>query len=229
MANESDHCLIVGLGNPGKEYAFTRHNAGFLGVQVLAARLGWVFKKEMRFKGYLAQGVFEERPLSLLLPFTYMNLSGEAVRQVVDYFQIHYGQERNFLVVVDDVYIPFGELRLRSQGSSGGHNGLKSIEHCLQTQEFPRLRLGVGPLTEGLSAEWRSRGLKDYVLGPFSGQEKEQLPLVLTECAQVIECWLRDGVEAAQRKAGELRKSSAELQALPKTPQEKAARKREET
>ncbi|MFZ0564845.1 MAG: aminoacyl-tRNA hydrolase, partial [Chlamydiales bacterium] len=133
--------LIVGLGNPGKKYENSRHNLGFMVVKAFAAKRGWDFKRGWRFKGYIAHGDIEEKIVHLLLPVTYMNLSGKSVRKVLEYYKI---ARNRLLVVVDDVNLALGVMRIRPEGSSGGHNGLKSIEESLKTREYTRFRIGVG-------------------------------------------------------------------------------------
>ncbi len=155
---------VIGLGNPGKEYELTRHNMGFLVLKKLAEEFGTSFKMEERFEGWRAKAP----GLELLLPATYMNESGRAVQKLLRYFQIPTGK---VLVVVDDMDLAFGQMRLRAFGGSGGHNGLKSLEEHLGTSNFARLRIGIG------------RGLKgtnvDHVLGKFNQEESEQLSKVI--------------------------------------------------
>lgn len=175
--------LIVGLGNPGVSYERTRHNLGFIVVRKLATGLGLTFKKVAKFEAELAVGSIEGRAekLVLLLPMTYMNLSGRAVKKVVEYYKVSFSLPNCFLVVVDDVYTNFNLMRLRAQGSSGGHNGLKSLEEHLQSNEFARLRMGIGPQEERVF-------LEDYVLGKFTDMEQNGLPDFVARGAQVIEC-----------------------------------------
>lgn len=189
--------LIVGLGNPGTCYAQTRHNLGFMIVEALSNKQGLSFKREWRIKGRIARGTFEEKKVYLLLPSTYMNLSGVAVKKCIAYYQLSL---QNVLIVVDDIYLKLGAMRLRAKGSAGGHNGLKSIESHLQTQEFSRLRIGVGE--ESLP----ERALEEYVLSPFTAQEKQTLPDVIEAGAAVTLCWLAQGTEAAAQLAADLTK-----------------------
>lgn len=176
--------LIVGLGNPGKKYANTRHNIGFMVVDELARIKNILFKKEAKFKGEIAKAAAEE--IFVLKPLTYMNLSGESVRAVTDYYQIPL---ENILVVSDDFALPFGELRLRPGGSSGGQNGLKSIEEELQTNQYPRLRFGIGS-PNGQPAE-------DYVLEAFTKAEEKALTEIIERAVNAIETWLTLGIEKA--------------------------------
>lgn len=189
----AERVLIVGLGNPGKEYEITRHNAGFMVVKELASRLNAPFRPALStVKGSLAKGEMEGKQLLFLLPLTYMNESGNAVRSAVDYYEI---PVENVLIVCDDVALPFGALRLREKGSAGGHNGLKSIEAHLRTQEYKRLRFGVGQPQES--------GLKDFVLERFSKEEQELLDGTIQRATAAIRVWLKDGIDAAMRAANE--------------------------
>jgi PTH1 family peptidyl-tRNA hydrolase len=192
----SSSYLIVGLGNPGEEYEKTRHNMGFLAVGALARKWGWSFKKSSKFKGVLAKGKIDEKNVFLLLPETYMNLSGEAVRLAVDYFQIETG---HLLVVVDDVDIPFGEFRLKEHSGSGGHKGLQSVEMYLEGSAYPRIRIGIGNRKEG--------SLEEHVLTPFSQEEARELPRILGEAVELIELWLKEGLTQAMNRANRKKSS----------------------
>lgn len=205
-----ERSLIVGLGNPGTQYEMTRHNLGFKVVQGFAEKQGWAFKRESRFEGKIAQGAFANRTLFLLLPSTYMNLSGTSVRKVVDYYQIPFHAEKGMLAVVDDVYLKLGSMRLREKGSAGGHNGLKSIQHHLQSQGYARLRLGVGPDNPEDMPDGINKSLEEFVLGVFTKKERELLPQVVNHAILVIECWLENGLAAAMQKAGELKANHCE-------------------
>jgi PTH1 family peptidyl-tRNA hydrolase len=194
--------LIVGLGNPGSKYEKTRHNLGFIVVEAFAKKHGFSFKRGWRLNGKIAVGTVEEEKIYLLLPTTYMNLSGSAVRKAVNFYKLPLSQ---LLVVVDDVYIKVGAMRIRSSGTPGGHNGLKNIDASLGTQDYPRLRVGIGPEEGGL-LNGREMALEDYVLGEFTPSEQTLLPLVAEKSISVIECWLSQGIEAAsQLAAGELK------------------------
>lgn len=161
--------VIVGLGNPGKKYSMTRHNLGFLVVEAFAATQGWSFKDEAKHLAMIAKGKVGNHVVHLVLPQTYMNLSGQAVRRYLDYYQLTPSSVR---VVTDDIDLNFGELRVRNVGSAGGHNGLKSIQAYLNTQHYVRLRMGIGKQSE----QEQSRELADYVLDTFTGEENKQLP-----------------------------------------------------
>ncbi len=182
--------LIVGLGNPGAEYSRTRHNAGFLLVEHLAEhwRAGW--KVEKKFQARVARAEANGRRVLLCQPQTYMNSSGEAVVAVKSFYRV---ETARLLVVVDDADLPLGEIRLRPSGSPGGHHGLESIERCLGTREYARLRIGIG----------RQRGereITDYVLGRFSSTETLLLDKVLTVASRQAETWVEAGVQKAMNQ-----------------------------
>lgn len=183
--------LIIGLGNPGKKYDDTRHNVGFRVVKALAEKYAISFRPALiRAKGSLGEGRIHEKKATLLLPLTYMNESGLSVRKCANYYKVPF---ENLFVVTDDTALPFGQLRIRVKGSCGGHNGLKSVEAHLGTQEYTRLRIGVGSHGE--------RELSDYVLGTFSQEELREMPDVVDRAIQAIEVWLSDGSEVAMLSA----------------------------
>src|SRR5215212_3604185 len=155
--------LIVGLGNPGSEYARTRHNAGFLLVQRLAEKWNAAWSYEKKFNARLARVDRDGRRVIVCEPLTYMNSSGEAVRMVMEFFRVPLS---NLLVVVDDADLPIGQIRLRPQGSSGGHHGLESIETHVGSRDYARLRIGIG-------REKGAREIAGYVLGRFNSTETE--------------------------------------------------------
>ena len=167
--------LIVGLGNPGKRYERTRHNVGFLVIDSLVAKEQ--LKYSPKFKGLIAQTIWDKEPVLLFKPETYMNLSGEAIRLVMDYFNIDI---QDLLVIYDDLDLPLGHIRLREKGSAGGHNGVKSIIHHLKTEQFARCRIGIdkNPMIDS----------RDYVLGQFSPQDLS----VLSEKMSVIHHMCQD-------------------------------------
>ena len=179
--------LIVGLGNPGTEYARTRHNAGFVVVQALATRWRVDWSMESRFKARVARAERGGRKALLCEPQTFMNLSGEAVGAVAAFYRV---ATAKLLVVVDDADLPLGEIRLRPSGSSGGHHGLESIEQHLGTREYARLRVGIG-------RQDGAREISGHVLGRFSSTEKALADKVLTVAADQAECWLEAGIQKA--------------------------------
>jgi peptidyl-tRNA hydrolase, PTH1 family len=180
--------LIVGLGNPGREYAHTRHNAGFMAVERLAERWRATWTAQKKFKSRVAKMDRNGQRLILCEPQTFMNASGEAVAAIASFYQ---GTPARMLVIVDDADLPFGEIRLRANGSSGGHHGLESIEAHLGTREYPRLRIGIGRQPGAV------REITDYVLGQFSRRDAELLDKVLARAVDQVECWLRDGIGKA--------------------------------
>jgi peptidyl-tRNA hydrolase, PTH1 family len=182
--------LIVGLGNPGEEYARTRHNAGFLVAAQLAERwrASWTYDK--KFNALLARAETGGRRVVLCRPQTYMNSSGEAVAGLARYYQVPASQ---LLVLVDDADLPFGEIRMRPGGGSGGHHGLESIEQQMATQDYARLRIGIGRL-DG------ARQITGYVLGRFSSTELRALDNVLKAASDQAETWVEAGVQRAMNQ-----------------------------
>ncbi len=179
--------LIVGLGNPGKDYARTRHNAGFLTTERLAESWKASWSSEKKFTARIARAVRNGSHVILCQPQTFMNASGEAVARVAGFYNAGIG---NLLVVADDADLPFGELRMRPGGGTGGHHGLESIEQHLGTKEYARLRVGIGR-REG------EREITGHVLGRFSSTEAEALDKVLTAACSQIETWLLAGIQRA--------------------------------
>lgn len=180
--------LFVGLGNPGPQYVLTRHNMGCLVVQEFAHRLGWPLKEDRRFNAKVAKGISENKTVHLVLPLTYMNLSGNAVRRYVDYFKIPLN---GVVVVTDDIALTFGQLRLRMMGSAGGHNGLRSIEACLGTSHYKRLRMGIGHPGEKM--------LVNYVLETFSPTEQQELPTFIDRGVEVLQRLLKESFSHAMK------------------------------
>ncbi|MBI5386567.1 MAG: aminoacyl-tRNA hydrolase [Verrucomicrobia bacterium] len=183
--------LIVGLGNPGEEYARTRHNAGFRVVEALAGRwrAGWTFEK--KFDARMAKAERDGKRVWLCEPLSFMNASGGVVRAVSDYYQ---AEPARMLVAVDDADLPLGELRLRGQGGSGGHHGLESVIQHLGSREFARQRLGIGRTLDG------RREITGHVLGQFSRAETDLFEKVLARAADQAECWLDHGLAKAMNE-----------------------------
>lgn len=180
---------MVGLGNPGRKYEGTRHNLGFDIVKSLAAKNSAVFSYEAKVKGNIARVNHLSVCTILLLPLTYMNLSGESVSATLRYYNILLD---NMLIVCDDVDLSVGKIRLREKGSSGGHNGLKSIAAHVKCQEYARLKVGIGkPSPE--------RELHHFVLEKFSSAEREVLDRGVVAAVRTIEAWMQVGSEAAQK------------------------------
>ena len=189
----SENWLIVGRGNPGREYEKTRHNAGFGALDILAGNLG-VKVDKLKFQGLYTQTVYSGKKVFLLKPQTYMNLSGRSVLQLSAYFNI---PPQRIIVMFDDISLEPGRLRVRSEGSAGGHNGIKSIISELGSQEFPRVKIGVGakPTPDYDLASW--------VLSTFSANEEKALAVSLKNAADAALCIIDHGVpETANRFNG---------------------------
>lgn len=171
--------IIVGLGNPGKEYVNTRHNIGFMFVDEVAKTNNLSFSLDKSKRAELATGTIKGQKVVLVKPITYMNLSGEALRLVMDYYKV--GVE-DIIVIHDDLDLPTGKLRIRANGSSGGHNGLKSIIANIKTQEFKRIKIGID----------KKGAVIDYVLGKFSKMELDEISKVLFNASNIIDDYLSD-------------------------------------
>jgi PTH1 family peptidyl-tRNA hydrolase len=183
--------VIVGLGNPGREYAATRHNVGWWLIDHLADVWhfdGWKKSGESHFANGIVSGV----KVRLVKPQTYMNLSGQALKNFVR--RPFWSPAKDLLIVVDEVQLPVGRIRIRPRGSAGGHNGLKSVEHALGTQEYARLRIGVGPSEERKGIY---RDLADFVLSPFARDERDDILALMPQLTATTETWLREGIEKA--------------------------------
>ena len=180
--------LIVGLGNPGREYEHTRHNVGFQVAEELAQRDHVTLKSRASWKARVAKIAEIDEGVLLAEPTTFMNLSGWAVREIAAFHKL---SPSDMLVVVDDADLPLGRLRLRTSGSAGGHNGLKSVIQELGTVEFPRLRVGVG----------RQAGeLKNHVLGRFSVDERAQIDAAVKRAADAAELFAKENILAAMNR-----------------------------
>jgi PTH1 family peptidyl-tRNA hydrolase len=183
--------LIAGLGNPGSEYAGTRHNIGFVLVERLASKWGAVWKLEKKFQARVALESQQRTEVIFCLPQTFMNASGEAVGAVQRFYKLPL--ERT-LRVVDDADLPLGQLRMRPEGSSGGHHGLESVEQQVGSRAYPRLRLGIGRRAED------GRQISGYVLGRFTADERETVEKVLDRGVKQVECWLGEGIQQAMNE-----------------------------
>lgn len=181
--------LIVGLGNPGREYEHTRHNAGFDAIDVLAGKLG-ADVKEKKHKGLCGKGMIAGEKVILLKPQTFMNLSGESVRAAADFYKI---DAEHMIVLYDDIDLDVGKLRVRAKGSAGGHNGIKNIIAHMGTQEFPRVRIGVGAKPDRMD-------LADYVLGRCSQVERPVMEDAFEEAAEAAIAVVEDGIDAAMNR-----------------------------
>ena len=195
--------LVVGLGNPGREYVGTRHNVGWEAVDQLAARFGWIgggpgafetFAKA-KFEGLTLDGTLSlhaggSEKVLLLKPLTYMNLSGRSVQSAMAFYQL---SPAEVMVVLDDLALPCGKIRIRAGGSSGGHNGLKDIERALGTSQYPRLRIGIDPPPPRVPQ-------RDYVLGKFSAEQRKEIDGSLNRAAGAVATWIEKGISAAMNQ-----------------------------
>jgi len=181
----------VGLGNPGPEYDGTRHNAGFILADHLAARWGFgPFRREGSAR--FAKGSVRGRAVQLVKPHTYMNRSGAVLTPLRS--EAGFDPTQELLVLVDEVALPVGRFRLRAKGSAGGHNGLKSIEGALRSQDYARLRIGVGPLPPEYD------DMADFVLERFEADEARVIAELLDPMTEAVECWVTDGIETAMNR-----------------------------
>ena len=180
--------LIVGLGNPGSEYARTRHNAGFMVLDRLAARNA-ISGVKARFHAGVLEGSVAGQRCMLMQPMTYMNRSGLSVGEAMTFYKLAI---EDLLIVVDDIALPCGRIRIRKDGGAGGHNGLADIERALGTKAYPRLRIGIDAPGRVPQA--------DYVLGRFSDAQVTLLTPAIDKACDAIECWGKDGIDAAMNR-----------------------------
>ena len=181
--------LVVGLGNPGGRFAHSRHNVGFRCVDHMARKWG-IKLVERRSKVVMGRGMVDEFPVVLAKPRTYMNNSGEGIAYLLSRFS---ASPQELLVVYDDMDLPLGVIRIRPGGSAAGHNGISSIIAVLSSQEFPRVRVGIGKSPEGLDA-------MDYVLGSFLPEERPAMDEAVAQVAQAVPCLLEEGMQAAMNR-----------------------------
>lgn len=179
--------LIVGLGNPGRQYERTRHNLGFLVADRLAER--WSIGMAIEGSGAFGRGRVAGQPVGLLKPMTFMNRCGQAVLEVVQFYKL---DAADLLVIFDDLDLPVGRVRVRAKGSAGGHKGLADILRVLGREDIARIRIGIGRPADGDAV--------DYVLSPFGPQEREPIEAAVRVAAQAAECWLMEGPDAAMNR-----------------------------
>ena len=194
--------LVVGLGNPGSEFVATRHNVGWEAVDRLAARLGWIGKKDefnrvarTKFDGMALDGSISihsggSEKLLLLKPTTFMNDSGRSVQAAIAFYQL---SPVDLMVVLDDLALPCGKIRIRPGGSAGGHNGLKDIQRALGTEEYPRLRIGIDPPPPRFPG-------RDYVLGRFTDEQRAAVDPAIDRATEAIVRWIENGIETAMNQ-----------------------------
>ena len=187
LFQKRDMVMVVGLGNPGKEYEGTRHNVGFRTISLLAEKLG-VKIDRLKFQALTREVTYHDRKLLLVEPQTYMNLSGASVGSLASYYKI---PPEKILVIFDDISLPVGRIRLRAEGSAGGHNGVKSIIKSLGTEAFPRIKIGVG------AKPHPDYDLADWVLSRFSAQEEKELQPAITHGAEAALKFLDEGYQKA--------------------------------
>ena len=186
--------ILVFLGNPGEKYETTRHNMGFLVADEFAAAHG-VDVRRIKHKALVGEGRIAGEKVLIVKPQTYMNLSGESLREVMNYYDV---PMENLIVIYDDMDLETGVLRIRKKGSAGSHNGMKSVIYQLQSDEFPRIRIGIGS-TSG--DEWR-----DYVTGQVTEKEAEILAETIRNAAKAVECIITDGIDIAMNRYNTSRK-----------------------
>ena len=178
--------IIVGLGNPGEQYENTRHNVGFKTIDLVAEKLGIVINKE-KFNGLFGEGIYNGKKVILLKPQTYMNLSGESVSEIMDFYKFPLDE---LLVIYDDIDIEIGKIRIRPEGSSGTHNGMRNISDILGSHDFPRIRIGTGkPVGEV--------DLKEYVLAKIPLEERDEINKAIQTASEAVLEILNNGVEKA--------------------------------
>ncbi|MCI8349693.1 MAG: aminoacyl-tRNA hydrolase [Oscillospiraceae bacterium] len=182
--------LIAGLGNPGEQYAFTRHNAGFLALDEIAARAG-IRVKSLKFKSLYGTGQIAGKKVVLIKPQTFMNASGEALRDAAQFYKI---PMEKVIVLYDDISLDVGRLRIRRKGSDGGHNGIKSILYLTGSDQFPRIKLGVGKKPHP------EMDLADWVLSRFTKEEGKLLEEAIDKAAQALELMIQDNTEEAMNR-----------------------------
>jgi peptidyl-tRNA hydrolase, PTH1 family len=180
--------LIVGLGNPGREYDKTRHNAGFMAIDRLAQRATSFPSWRQRFGGEICEATFGSTRALLLKPMRFMNCSGTSVQESLSFYKINLA---DMLVLVDDYALPCGQIRIRASGGHGGHNGLRDIDRALATQEYARLRIGIDPKPQGFD------DLADWVLGVFTPEQLTALAPALVKAAEACEVFAKDGLVKA--------------------------------
>ena len=193
--------VIAGLGNPGKKYENTRHNMGFLTIDRIAEKNDIKVNK-IKHRALVGDGFISGHKVLLVKPQTYMNLSGESLREVMNYYNVDI---EDLIVIYDDFDIETGSLRIRKKGSAGSHNGLKSVIYQLKNDGFPRVRVGIG---KSGSLDW-----KDFVLGKVGGAESDAISQAISNAADAVECMISEGIDIAMNKYNKKKKKTAEKEA----------------
>ena len=191
--------VIAGLGNPGPQYINTRHNVGFDTVDVIADKLQININK-IKHKALIGEGMLDDTKIMLVKPQTYMNSSGESIRDIVEWYKIPLS---NLIIIYDDIDLDLGKIRIKKKGSSGTHNGMKSVIYKLQSEDFPRVRIGLGKPPE----KW---DLVNYVLGKFPPEERKVVDVAVKLAAKAVEVIINSGVEAAMNKYNSNRNQAVE-------------------
>lgn len=181
--------VIIGLGNPGKKYDYTRHNVGFDVVDYLSKKHN-IPVERIKHKALIGEGRINGKKVMLVKPQTFMNLSGEALMSIVDYYK---SQNDQVIVVYDDIDTAVGKIRIRKKGSGGSHNGMRNIIYLWKNQDFPRVRVGIGQPKPGYD-------LADYVLSRFSKEEVDIIAPIIMRCGDAVETWMDEGIEVAMNK-----------------------------
>ena len=190
--------VIAGLGNPGRKYENTRHNMGFLTIDRIAEKNDIKVNK-IKHRALVGDGFISGHKVLLVKPQTYMNLSGESLREVMNYYNVDIG---DLIVIYDDFDIETGSLRIRKKGSAGSHNGMKSVIYQLKDDGFPRVRVGIG---KSGSLDW-----KDFVLGKVGGAESDAISQAISNAADAVECMISEGIDIAMNKYNKKKKKTAE-------------------
>ena len=177
--------IIAGLGNPGKEYENTKHNVGFLTIDILAEKYDIKVNK-IKFMGLVGEGMIGTEKVILVKPQTYMNLSGQCIREIVAFYKL---DMEDLVVIYDDIDLPMGNLRIRKKGSAGTHNGMRSIIYDLQDDGFPRVRVGIGGERKG--------DLANYVISGFSCDDRKLIEEAIVKAADAVTCLVEDGIDRA--------------------------------
>ena len=180
--------IIAGLGNPGAKYENTRHNVGFMAIDALAKAHG-INVSKLKYKALIGDGKINGEKVILIKPQTFMNLSGTAIGEAVNFYKC---EPQKLLVIDDDLYIGLGSIRIRKKGSAGTHNGMRSVVGVLGTQDFPRIRIGIG--------DFGKKDIVDFVIGDFSKSEIKTIEDTLSEVTKAIECFISDGIDLSMNR-----------------------------